>query len=295
MALNFQNNGSATLRRVLLVVFLVASVALMTLYAREGDSGVLHTVQNAASGLSAPFKLAGAAVGSAADSASEGLDDMTADEGTLSGLRKSNAELRDLLAQADEYKQEAERLQGLLEMKKLYDIDGVGARVVGRSTDAWSQTIDIDVGEADGVDSGMTVMGASGAVGQVSAVQAHRATVRLLTDPNSGAAALVQSSRAEGIVRGSLDGLLYLENVDMDVEVNPGDVVVTSGLGGSYAKGLIIGMVVKVDARQGEATRRIVVSPNDDARALEEVLVVKGLGASGSEDVEGGGTGGDGS
>ena len=56
-----------------------------------------------------------------------------------------------------------------------------------------------------------------------------------------GAAARVESSRAEGVVRGSLEGLLYLENLDADAVVNPGDVVVTSGLGGSYAPGLIIG------------------------------------------------------
>ena len=68
------------------------------------------------------------------------------------------------------------------------------------------------------------------------------ATVRLLTDPGSGAGAIIQSSRAEGVVRGSLDGLLYLEAVDADVVVNVDDLVVTSGLGGSYTRGLLIEM-----------------------------------------------------
>lgn len=291
MALNFQNTGSALIRRVLFVVFLAVSLVLMTLYAREGEDGVLHSVQDAASGISAPFKFASAAVGSATESAGDATADLTADESTLSGLRESNAELRELLSQADEYKQEAERLQGLLDMKQLYDLDGVAARVVGRNIQAWNQTVDIDVGEADGVDSGMTVMGTSGVVGQVVSVTDHRATIRLLTDPNSGAAALVQSSRAEGVVRGSLDGLLYLENVDVDVEVAQGDVVMTSGTGGSYAKGLIIGTVVKVDAKQGQAARRIVVLPNDKASSLEEVFVVKSVGSDGSSDSNGGGEG----
>ena len=147
--------------------------------------------------------------------------------------------------------------------------------MVGRSSNAYSQTVTIDVGESDGVDTGLTVMGSTGVVGQVIATTGSTATVRLLTDPGSGAGAIIQSSRAEGVVRGSLDGLLYLEAVDADVVVNVDDLVVTSGLGGSYTRGLLIGRVVKVEGSPGDATRRIVVSPNGTAGALEEVFVVK--------------------
>lgn len=278
------------MRRVLLVVLLVVSLALLTTYAREGENGPLHAVQSAVSGAFAPLSLAGAAAGSGAASVGEGIENATADDGTLSGLRDANAELVEQLAQAEEYRQEAQRLQGLLGMKDSYDIDGVGARVIGRSSTAWDQTVSIDKGSADGVDSGLTVMGASGVVGQVVETTEHTATVRLLTDPQSGAAALLQSTRAEGVVRGSLEGLLYLENLDADSEVQAGDIVVTSGLGGSYTRGLVIGTVVKVDARQGDATRRVVVSPTGAAEALEEVLVVfsVGSGAGAPDDGEGG-------
>ena len=84
-----------------------------------------------------------------------------------------------------------------------------------------------------------------------------------------------QGVDAEGIVRGSLDGLLYLQNVDADVQVSVGDLVLTSGLGGSYVRGLLIGTVVKVEGSAGDATRTIVVSPNDMVSVLEDVLVVK--------------------
>ena len=278
MALNFQQKSSVFLRRVLLVALLVVSVALVAVYSREAQDGPLHTAQSAVSGVFAPIESVGGAVSAGAEGAAAGFGNLTADEGTLSGLRESNAELRQLLSQADEYKQEAERLQQLLNLKDTYDSDGVGARVIGKSTGAWSQTVVIDKGTADGVESGLTVMGTSGVVGQVFNASEHSAKVRLLTDPDSGAAALVQSSRLEGIVHGSLEGLLYLESVDADAAVNVGDVIVTSGLGGSYTKGLIIGTVVKVDS-QGDASRRVVVSPNDEASALEEVLVVFGTGA----------------
>ena len=195
MTLNFQQRSSVFLRRVLLVAFLVASLALVTLYSREGQDGPLHAVQSGVSGAVAPLKFVGAAASAGVNDAAEGFGNLTADESTLSGLRESNAELRELLSQADEYKQEAQRLQKLLELKDLYEIDGVGARVIGNPDQAWSQA----------------VTGTSGVVGQVYSAGEHTAEVRLLTDPDSGAAARVESSRAEGVVRGSLEGLLYLE------------------------------------------------------------------------------------
>ena len=177
--------------------------------------------------------------------------------------RAGTHQLRRAVAQGEEYRLEAQRLQALLNLKDAYDLEGVGARVIGRSTDAWNQTITIDAGADEGVETGMTVMGPSGVAGQVVAVSPGSSTVRLLSDPASGAAALIQSSRAEGIVRGSLDGLLYLENIGADVTVSVGDVVLTSGLGGSYVRGLLIGTVARVDGAAGDATRRIVVSPDE--------------------------------
>ena len=282
MALNFQQSGSASAKRVLLVVLLVISLALATLYAREGEDGPLHAVQGAVAVAVGPFKFVGAAAGAGASSVGEGVENLTADESTLSGLRESNEELRRRLAEADEYKQEAERLEGLLDLKQSYDIDGVAARVVGKSVEAYNQTVTLDVGRDDGVESGMTVMGATGVVGQVKSTDARTCEVRLLTDQNSGAAAIIQSNRGEGIVRGSLEGLLYLENVDEANWPVVGDVIVTSGLGGSYVRGLIIGTVVRVDAAAGNATGRIVVKPNDTAESLSEVLVVRGLNSEGA-------------
>lgn len=274
MALNFKDKGSVPTQRVLLVLLLVVSFASATVYSREGQDGVLHLAQAGVQSLVSPFKFVGAGIGAAGEWAQGALDDLAADEDSLTQLREQNAELRELVAEAEEYRQEAERLADLLDLKTSSGIDGVTGRVIGRSTDAWNQTVTLDVGTDDGVESGLTVVGSTGVVGQVVSAGASSCTVRLLTDPQSGAAALIQSSRAEGIVRGSLDGLLYLENIDADVQVSVGDVVLTSGLGGSYTRGLLIGTVVRVDGQTGDATRKIVVSPNDRASALEEAIVV---------------------
>ena len=267
------------MRRVLLIGLIVASVVMMTVYGREGETGPLHTLQSAVSGAVSPLRIVGGSIESATSTVGDTVDNITADQSTLSGLREYNEQLVQQYSQMEEYKQEAQRLQKLLDLKDTYQIEGTGARVIGRSSEAWSQTVIINKGSDDGVSSGQTVMGTSGVVGQIVSTSSHTATVRLLTDPQSGAAAMVQSSRAEGILRGSLVGLLYLEDLDADAEVNVGDVVVTSGLGGSYARGLIIGTVVKVDAQQGDTSRRAVVSPNDAISTLEDVLVVSSVGS----------------
>lgn len=267
------------MRRVLLIGLIVASVVMMTVYGREGETGPLHTLQSAVSGAVSPLRIVGGSIESATSTVGDTVDSITADQSTLSGLREYNEQLVQQYSQMEEYKQEAQRLQKLLDLKDTYQIEGTGARVIGRSSEAWSQTVIINKGSDDGVSTGQTVMGTSGVVGQIVSTSSHTATVRLLTDPQSGAAAMVQSSRAEGILRGSLVGLLYLEDLDADAEVNVGDVVVTSGLGGSYARGLIIGTVVKVDAQQGDTSRRAVVSPNDAISTLEDVLVVSSVGS----------------
>lgn len=293
MALNFQNTGHTRLARILLVVFLVASILLMTLYAAEGQGGFLHSLQTQVHAMSAPFQMVGTSGGALAEGAGEAVGDATADAGTLSELKRQNEELTNLLAQTEEYRLEIERLQGLLNLKETYSIDGVSGRVIGHSTDAWNQTITIDIGSSSGVEAGLTVVGPSGVVGQVVSCSAGSSTVRLLSDPNSGVAAMIQSVRAEGIVRGSLNGLLYLENVDEDIVVEVGDVVLTSGLGGSFTRGLLIGQVVSVTGKASDDTRTIIVAANEKAASLEEVMVVFSAFSDAGE--PGGASGADGS
>ena len=142
--------------QVLLVLLLVVSLVMVTVYAREGADGPLHAVQNAVASAVAPLKFVGTSAAAGADAAGESLGTPRPTSATLSGLRQRNAELTEQLAQDEELRQENERLRGLLDLKGTYDLDGVAARVVGRSSNAYSQTVTIDVGENDGVDTGLT-------------------------------------------------------------------------------------------------------------------------------------------
>lgn len=273
MALNFQNNEASS-GRVSFIIALAVSLVCLGVYAAEGANGPIHRIQAVFEGMAAPLQQASAPLGAAVEEAEQGGEDQKADEGTLAALREQNEQLTQQLTTAEEQRLENERLRNLLNLRDTYEIQGVAARVIGRSTDAWNQDITLDAGSNQGVESGLTVMGPTGVIGQVISTAANSCRVRLLTDPQSGAAAMVQSSRAEGIVRGSLDGLLYLENISADVNIQVGDVVLTSGLGGSYTRGLLIGTVARVEGSAGNDSRRIVVAPNGSVELLQEALVV---------------------
>lgn len=274
MPLNLQHTTSRPTRRIILAVLLVVALVLAVLYGREGTAGPLHSIQRSITSVTGNASALTVGVGAALEDAGEGAADMTANPNSLTALREQNEQLRMLLSNADEYRQEAERLEKLLDMKRVSGVEGPTARIIGRSTNPWDQSITIDIGSADGVREGMTVMGATGVIGQVSSAGEHSSVVRLLTDPNSGAAVMIQSSREEGIVRGSLSGVLFLEGLDDDYIPQVGDVVITSGLGGSYQKGYIVGAVVSVNKTLNNPTGTVAVNPNDQASLLEEVIVV---------------------
>lgn len=274
MDLNNSEKGSFDITRIVLIAAIALSLICMGIYSREGEDGMLHGLQDSVHSVFAPIGFLSANAGAAIDDAGAAISDSAASDETVSALRERVAELTEMVTKGEEYRLESERLQGLLNLKETYSIEGVTGRVIGRNSDSWNQTITIDVGSDQGVEMGLTVMGPSGVVGQVVSVNPGSSSVRLLTDPKSGAAAMIQSSRADCIVRGSLSGTLYLENVSADVEVKQGDVVLTSGLGGSYTKGLLIGTVVRVEGNAKDGTRTVIVAPNEQAAVLEEVIVV---------------------
>ena len=262
---------------LLLTVLLVLSLACVTLYAREGEDGPIHAVQHTASGLISPLKAVSGGVSATENSIANRVEDLTADPNSLVALREQNQQLRETVAELEEYRQEALRLEGLLEVKNTYNAQGIPARILSRATDAWNRVITIDSGSAEGVRAGLPVMAASGLIGQVVSVTEHTADVRLIQDSQSGIAVIVQSNREEGIVYGSLEGLLYLEDIDDEIEIQPGDVVLTSGLGGGYYRGIMVGTVLKVEGEAAAGSRKIIVEPTGSDRPFEEVYVVTSM------------------
>lgn len=265
----------------LLAVLLIASAVMSSVYSNETSSGPVHSVQAGVGMVTSPLQFVGVGVAYAEDAASETVQNATASDASYAQLRDENAQLKAQLAELEEYRGEAQRLQGLLDLSDKYDFSGVTGRVIGKGADAWNRVVTLNVGSASGVECGLPVIGGSGLVGQVIEVSPLTCRVRLISDPQSGVSVVLQSNRAEGVVRGSIAGLLYLEDLDTSVEVNVGDTVITSGLGGSYFRGVALGTVVNVINAAGTSDRTIVVEPYSSADPLEELTVVMNMGSEG--------------
>lgn len=290
MALKLKDNplqfGGHLGGRTLLIVLLVVSLILFVAYAREGNEGPLHSLQNTTSGMVTPLTAAGTTVGSLAVSGTMSVEDLTASDAAYNQLKENNQRLSQMVVELEEYRQEAARLESLIGLADAYGFTSIAARVVGYSTDSYNRSITLDAGSASGIKTGMPVMGSTGVIGQVVSTTPATCNVRLLTDPQSGVSVLVQSSRAEGIVRGSVEGTLYLEGIDDTVELSEGDVVITSGLGGGYYRGLVVGMITKIEQRPGSLSRTIVVTPNASFSNISEALVVISMGDANAADNE---------
>ena len=169
------------------------------------------------------------------------------------------------------------RLEGLVGLQSTYNLKSTAARIVGASGDAWTSTVTIDKGSADGLTINMPVTSSAGVIGQIIEVSAKTSTVRLIGDENSGVSAMVQDTRAQGMLQGQPDGTLRLEYVSVDSDVKVGDIIVTSGIGGVFPKGLPLGTVSSVEKSANDVYYTIVVRAQTTAENNEEVLVITSL------------------
>lgn len=260
----------------LCVVLCILSLVFFTMSVREGESGPLTTVRGAFSVVTTPVRY----IGNVASKPFKGLGNvftnLTADQESLSDLQAQNDELKSENAQLKEYQQTAEQLQDLLKLQNTYNLKSVGANIISKASDSWSSTVTIDKGSMSGLSVGMPVTDAAGVIGQISECGLTSSTVRLISDENSSVSALVQSSRAQGMLVGSADGTLHLRLIRTDQNVKVGDIVVTSGLGGVYPKGLMLGTVSSVERTDGSLYYEISVNPSSSGN-YESVLVITSL------------------
>jgi rod shape-determining protein MreC len=151
----------------------------------------------------------------------------------------------------------------------------VTASVVANSASTWFHSLLIDKGRSSKVEKGMAVVSHLGVVGQVVSVTSKNAKILLVTDSHSGVDAIVQRSRARGIVAGSLENGPIMKYVKRSDDLQEGDRLVTSGLDGVFPKGLLIGTVSKVNKKSLGLFQHVEVSLAVDPSRLEEVLVVR--------------------
>lgn len=257
-----------------MIVLCVISLLLLTFYLREGDTGPIHALRGGVMTVTSPVRMLGSAVAAPFGALGNIAQNATASSETLSELKKRNEELTAQVAELSEAQETAERLEKLVGLKSTYSLESTAARIIGSTGDAWTDSVIIDKGSASGFEVGMPVCGSGGVIGQIIEVSANTSTVRLITDDQSGVSAMIQGSRAQGVLQGQADGTLRLEYVVSDAEVATGDIVITSGIGGTFPKGLPLGTVASIDRAPNAVYYTIVVRAASSAESNEEVLVI---------------------
>jgi rod shape-determining protein MreC len=206
--------------------------------------------------------------------------------GNLRGVRAENDQLKrqlgELQVQIQQERARAERarqLERLLGFQQELTIETIPATVIGASASLEFRGITIDRGSNATVTANMAVIAPTGLVGRVVTPTQHASKVQLLIDRNAAAGALLERSRAQGIVIGENKDTLRMDFVPATADVKKGDTIVTSGVDGIYPKGFVIGKVEEVNNGNG-IYKAIRVRPTVDFNTLEDVLVVKTRPAS---------------
>jgi len=199
----------------------------------------------------------------------------------LISVAKENENLKKALSYAigeNEKRNEIEltnyRLRKLLNFKKTIDHQVLPAEIVGKDPSPWYQAILIDKGKSDGVEKGQPVVIPEGIAGQVTEVLNNYSKVLLIIDQNSAVDALVQRTRARGVIKGDSTDRYLFKYVLRKHDVRVGDTIVSSGLDGVFPKGLRIGYVSEVVKPSSGIFQDVTVAPFIDFEKLEEVLVL---------------------
>lgn len=211
----------------------------------------------------------------------EGISGLWEQYANLIGVEDENRQLRERLRQLEaerhrtaEIELQNQRFQDLLKFRSEVPGEIVTARVTGQDASGWFQTFTLDRGERDRVKPGMPVVCADGVVGRIAQSSPHASRVLLISDHNSGVDALVQRTRARGIVEGALNGVCSMKYIKRADDIDVGDVIVTSGLDGIFPKGILIGRAIAVARRDYGLFQVADVVPAVDFQRLEEVMVL---------------------
>jgi len=258
---------------VLVLVLLVLYVASQTSTDRENISkpeqvlrDILAPLQNGAHVIAENIGNWGAYL--------EGIDNLRAEN---EELQKELSALRLQMVQIDEYKLENERLSKLLNAVEDYrdKFDYYTTTVINRDPSAWYKTIRINGGAADGFAPGMPVVCAEGLVGRILNTDEHESEVLLITDREGAMSCMVQNTRTIGVVEGDNETTnLSMIHVPYDAEIENYQQVITSGYGGIYPQGLLVGYINNINLQSDGFMLNIDVRSYVDFEHLEEVMVL---------------------
>jgi rod shape-determining protein MreC len=263
------------LQRLVPYALIVLALAAVALY----RAGAWAPIENGLAAVTTPVQEAVNAVISRLGAIGQTARDLRDLRQRNQDLEAENARLLLEIVRLREIEVEAGLQRDLLSFaqgRPAFDIQGahVVGRVIGRDPSNLQRTVTLDVGRRDGIERNMPVITARGLVGRISQVGESWSRVLLITDVSSSVNAVAQSTRATGLVQGTVDGLPVMRDIPQADTVSVGDTVFTSGLGGNFPRQLLIGQIVSVQRNDYDLYQTAVVQPTVDFDRLEMVLVV---------------------
>lgn len=265
-------------RRLWVLLIVLVSIFCVIFFAARGRFQVPVTSRAVLLVLS-PFQQVVSWVGDQVGGVTRNIWDIVTVHEQNKMLRNEVEQLRVQNLEASEALAENERLRALIGYKQtMTQFDLVAARVIGRESATWSRMIVINRGRKDGVDADMAVVTEKGLVGHVVEAGWNTSKVQLILDPRSSVGTIVQraESRVAGIVQGDLDNPMMpqMVNIPKNADVVEGDVIVTSGFGGIYPKGIVVGLVSSLQNDSGGLLKVGLLEPAVDFQKLEDVMVI---------------------
>jgi rod shape-determining protein MreC len=260
-------------RAVILTAALVLSFLLMTLQVRHETSVVTITRQALLFAFSPFIRVTTVTI--------QGITGTWRDYVDLRAVREENKRLqlettmlKRRLDQLQDQSLETQRLERLLMMRQASQAEFLTARVVGKDATNWFKTILLDRGSLEGIRRNQPALAPDGLVGRVVEVTPTSARVQLLTDPVSAVGGLIRRTRVTGIVSGNLSAGARVRYLPLMADVAVGDEVVTSGMGGVFPKGILVGRITSVERKGGALFQEATLQSAVDLSRLEEVLIL---------------------
>ena len=211
------------------------------------------------------------------------LEDVLEGPRDLETARTEIAQLQERIDTLERENEELREIEGeyqlLLDLfnraRQAPDYQRLTASVIGLDSNQSVRSIIVDKGSADNVRVGMPIESARGLVGQVFRTTPNSSQGILITDSSSAVPARLGTSRATGILRGGgVGGSLSMDWIDLKHQLEVGEVVLTSGLGGRFPQDLVIGRVIEVDRREAELFQRAIIQPAVDFDSIEVLFVI---------------------
>lgn len=202
-------------------------------------------------------------------------DDVTTLQQKNAELEAENSRLQTQIIELQQQVTEAQLLSTLVDYERKHvENQYTAASVISRDISPFMHYVIINKGSDQGLRKGMPVITNQGLVGSIAAVTAGASRVQLINDPGSSINVFLEQSGEEAVLNGQITGEIQLDMIRQDAVIQPGDLVLTSGLGGNYPANIVIGQVVTVKNEASELFQTASIQPAADFSQLEIVLII---------------------